>query len=204
MSSGIYRSSRSSSYRSRFCRTRWRLRSGSCCRSRPLRPWASRSSAGSRCCGGRGRPELAAFFWSDWFPLALAIGAVLVAIAAGIAARRERSNENAWHALTLATAGYLSPFGYFWTTFLILSLPLAAETLRRAAARPAGERAPIVALVVIAWVLMEPQQTGTLVPILLHFLGVVLLFVLAIVTLMRPAPPTAPIRRPRTTAPNSP
>ena len=147
-----------------------------------------------------GPPELAAFFWSDWFPLALAIGAVLVAIAAGIAARRERSNENAWHALTLATAGYLAPFGYFWTTFLILSLPLAAETLRRAAARPAGERAPIVALVVIAWVLMEPQQTGTLVPILLHFLGVALLFVLAIVTLLRPAPSTAAIRLPSTTA----
>ena len=147
-----------------------------------------------------GPPELAAFFWSDWFPLALAIGAVLVATAAGIAARRERSNENAWHALTLATAGYLAPFGYFWMTFLILSLPLAAETLRRAAARPAGERAPIVALVVIAWVLMEPQQTGTLVPILLHFLGVVLLFVLAIVTLMRPAPSTAAIRLPSTTA----
>jgi len=119
-----------------------------------------------------GPPELAAFFWSDWFPLGLAIGAVLVAIAAGIAARRDRSNENAWHALTLATAGYLAPFGYFWTTFLILSLPLAAETLRRAAARPAGERVPIVALVVVSWVLMEPQQTGTLVPILVHFVGV--------------------------------
>src|SRR5947207_2658168 len=101
-----------------------------------------------------GPPELAAFFWSDWFPLALAIGAVLVAIAAGIAARRERSNENAWHALTLATAGYLAPFGYFWTTFLILSLPPAAETLPRAAAPPAGERAPILALVATAWVLM--------------------------------------------------
>src|SRR5438552_3523700 len=147
-----------------------------------------------------GPPELAAFFWSDWFPLALAIGAVLVVTAAGIAARRERSNENAWHALTLATAGYLAPFGYFWTTFLIPSLPLAAETLRRAAARPAGERAPIVALVVIAWVLMEPQQTGTLVPILLHVLGVALLFVLAIVTLLRPAPSTAAIRLPSTTA----
>jgi len=147
-----------------------------------------------------GPPELATFFWSDWFPLALAIGAVLVAIAAGIAARRDRSNEYAWHALTLATAGYLAPFGYFWTTFLILSLPLAAETLRRAAGRPAGERAPIIALVVIAWVLMEPQQTGTLVPILWHLLGVALLLVLAIVTLMRPSPSTTAIRLPSTTA----
>ena len=147
-----------------------------------------------------GPPELAAFFWSDWFPLGLAIGAVLVAIAAGIAARRDRSNENAWHALTLATAGYLAPFGYFWTTFLILSLPLAAETLRRAAARPAGERVPIVALVVVSWVLMEPQQTGTLVPIFVHFVGVILLCVLAVVTVMRPGPSMVGLRLPSTTA----
>jgi hypothetical protein len=147
-----------------------------------------------------GPPELAAFLWSDWFPLALAIGSVLVAIASGIAARRDRSNESAWHALTLATAGYLAPFGYFWTTFLILSLPLAAETLRRAAARPAGERVPIVALVVISWVLMEPQQTGTLVPILLHLLGVILLCVVAVVTVMRPAPSMAGLRLPNTKA----
>ena len=147
-----------------------------------------------------GPPELAAFFWSDWFPLGLAIGAVLVAIAAGIAARRDRSNENAWHALTLATAGYLATFGYFWTTFLILSLPLAAETLRRAAARPAGERVPIVALVVVSWVLMEPQQTGTLVPILVHFVGVILLCVLAVVTVMRPGPSMVGLRLPSTTA----
>jgi hypothetical protein len=147
-----------------------------------------------------GPPELAVVFWSDWFPLALAVGAVLVAIAAGIAARRDRSNENAWHALTLATMGYLAPFGYFWTTFLILSLPLAVETLRRAAARPAGERVPIVTLVVISWVLMEPQQTGTLVPILLHLVGVILLCATAVVTVMRPAPALVGLRLPSTRA----
>jgi len=147
-----------------------------------------------------GPPELAALFWSEWFPLALAIVAVPVAIAAGIAARRDRSSENAWHGLTLATVGYLAPFGYFWTTFLILSLPLAAEMLRRAAARPAGERLPIVGGVVISWVLMQPQQVGTLVPILLHLLGVVLLCVLAVVTLMRPASSAAGVRLPSTRA----
>src|SRR5438067_2060354 len=149
-----------------------------------------------------GPPELAAFFWSDWFPLALAIGAVLVAIAAGIAARRERSNENAWHALTLATAGYLAPFGYFWTTFLILSLPLAADSLRRAGSRPPRDRALVVVGIVVAWVLMEPQQVGTLVPILMHFLGVVLVCVIAVATLPRRSRPE--IRRPSTTARTSP
>ena len=145
-----------------------------------------------------GPPELAAFFWSDWFPLALAVGAVLVAIASGIAARRDSSNENGWHALTLATMGYLAPFGYFWTTFLILSLPLAAETLRRAVARPPGERVPIVALVVISWVLMEPQQTGTLVPILLHLIGVALLCALAIVMTVRRTASPIPVAQPST------
>jgi Glycosyltransferase family 87 len=136
-----------------------------------------------------GPPELAALFWSEWFPLALAIAAVLVAIAAGIAARRDRLNESAWHAITLATAGYLAPFGYFWTTFLILSLPLSAEMLRRASTtRSPRERALVVGAVILSWLLMEPQQTGTLVPILWHFTGVILLCATAVLTLVRPKP----------------
>jgi alpha-1,2-mannosyltransferase len=151
-----------------------------------------------------GPPELAGFFWSEWFPNAFAVGAILVAIAAGIAARRDRSNEDAWHALTLATAGYLAPFGYFWTTFLILSLPLAAEILRRASLRQGVQRAVMTALVVISWILMEPQQTGTLVPILLHLLGVVLLCAVATVTLLRSAAPTPVLTLPSTRARTSP
>jgi len=131
-----------------------------------------------------GPPELAAFFWSEWFPLVLAGGAALVAVLAGVAARRDRSRENTWHALTLATAGYLAPFGYFWTTFLILSLPLASDTLRRASTMTrSGERAVVVGAVVLSWALMEPQQTGTLVPILWHFLGVLLLCAVAVLSL---------------------
>jgi hypothetical protein len=130
-----------------------------------------------------GPPELAAFFWSEWFPLALAGAAALVAVLAGVAARRDPAHENTWHALTLATAGYLAPFGYFWTTFLILSLPLAADTLRRAAVRPFWQRGAIIATVVLAWILMEPQQTGTLVPILWHFIGVLLLCAVAVLSL---------------------
>lgn len=151
-----------------------------------------------------GPPELAAIFWSELFPLALAAAAALVAVVAGVGARRDPTREDTWHALTLATAGYLAPFGYFWTTFLILSLPLASETLRRAAARPAAERVPIIVGVVISWILMEPQQVGTLVPILLHFLGVVLLCALAIVTLTRPAATATGLRLPSTRARTSP
>ena len=141
-----------------------------------------------------GPPALAAIFWSDAFPLALAAASVLVAVLAGVAARRDTSNENTWHALTLATAGYLAPFGYFWTTFLILSLPLAADTLRRAAARASRERAAIVGAVVLSWLLMEPQEVGTLVPILWHFIGVLLLCATAVVTLIRPS--VVPLRLP--------
>jgi hypothetical protein len=141
-----------------------------------------------------GPPELAAIFWSEWFPLALAVVAVLVAIAAGIAARRDRSTETPWHALTLATAGYLAPFGYFWTTFLILALPLASDTLRRSStAPPSVERAIVIGAVVLSWVLMEPQQTGTLVPILSHFVGVMLLCTTAVLTLIRPAAVRLPL-----------
>lgn len=135
-----------------------------------------------------GPPELAAIFWSEVFPLALAAGAALVAVIAGIAARRDPARELTWHALTLATVGYLAPFGYFWTTFLILSLPLAADTLRRAAGRPPRVRALVLGAVFVSWLLMQPQQTGTLVPILWHFLGVMLLCATAIVTLVGPSP----------------
>jgi alpha-1,2-mannosyltransferase len=141
-----------------------------------------------------GPPALAAIFWSDVFPLALAAAAALLAVLAGVAARRHSSQENTWHALTLATAGYLAPFGYFWTTFLILSLPLAADLLRRAAAGPPRERAFVVGAVILSWLLMEPQQTGTLVPILWHFIGVMLLCATAVLTLVRPSPAPLALR----------
>jgi glycosyl transferase family 87 len=151
-----------------------------------------------------GPPELAAIFWSELFPPALAGAAVLVAIFAGIAARRDPSHERTWHALTLATAGYLAPFGYFWTTFLILSLPLAADVLGRASlSRSPVRRGWMVAGVVMSWLLMEPQQVGTLVPILLHLLGNVLLCALAVITLMRPIASTTALTLPSTSAPTS-
>ena len=141
-----------------------------------------------------GPAALAAIFWSDLFPLVLAGAAALVAVLAGVAARRDRANENTWHALTLATAGYLAPFGYFWTTFLILSLPLASDVLRRAAAAPPRARVVLVGAVVLSWLLMEPQETGTLVPILWHLIGVVLLCVSAVVALVRPSPARLALR----------
>jgi len=146
-----------------------------------------------------GPPELALVFWSEWFPLVLAGAAALVAVLAGVAARRGRARENTWHALALATAGYLAPFGYFWTTFLILSLPLASDTLRRAStAQSRLERVLVVGAVVVSWVLMQPQQVGTLVPILWHFMGVMLLCLTAVITLVRPSPAPIALHAPAT------
>lgn len=133
-----------------------------------------------------GPPALAALFWSEVFPLALAAAAALLAVVAGVAARRDPAREGTWHALTLATMGYLAPFGYFWTTFLLLSLPLAADILRRAATWSSRSRILAVSAVFVSWLLMQPQQTGTLVPILWHFIGVMLLCATAVVTLARP------------------
>ena len=63
------------------------------------------------------------------------------------------------------------------------------------------ERAVVIGVVVLSWVLMEPQQTGTLVPILWHFVGVMLLSVTALLTLVRPAPVRLPlVRTPTRTA----
>lgn len=142
-----------------------------------------------------GPAALAAIFWSELFPLALAAAAALVAVIAGIAARRDPARDNTWHALTIATAGYLAPFGYFWTTFLILSLPLAADTLRRAATEPPRQRALMVGTVVLSWLLMQPQQVGTLMPILWHFTGVMLLCATAVLTLVRPSPAPLALHR---------
>src|SRR5256714_1213951 len=55
--------------------------------------------------GRPGPPALALVFWSEAFPLALALVSVLVAVLAGIAARRARADEGTWHGLALATAG---------------------------------------------------------------------------------------------------
>jgi hypothetical protein len=149
-----------------------------------------------------GPPALAAIFWSEVFPLALAAAAALLAVVAGVAARRDPEREHTWHALTLATMGYLAPFGYFWTTFLLLSLPLAADILRRAATWPSRSRNLAIAAVLVSWVLMQPQQTGTLVPILWHFIGVMLLCATGVLTLARPSAARLALRRPAVPEPS--
>ncbi len=131
---------------------------------------------------------LSAVFWSDIFPSVLALAVIVLAIVAGRGARAGGERATTLHAVALATVPYLAPFGYFWTTFLVLTIPLFADTLRRALALPARRaRFAGVAVVALAWGLMEFQQLHDLVPILAHLFSVFILVTAAFVLPARPA-----------------
>ena len=135
----------------------------------------------------RQRPAaLAAVFWSDVLPNVLALTVIGLAFVMGRAARAGGERASTMHAVALATVPYLAPFGYFWTTFLVLTVPLFADTLRRALQLRSGRaRAAAIAVVAVAWVLMEFQQLHDLVPILAHIVSVVLLVGTALVLVAR-------------------
>src|SRR5439155_1577499 len=138
---------------------------------------------------------LATIFWSDAFPLILALVAISLAIFAGRMARRDPENETAWHHVALALSPYLSPFGFIWTTFLITTLPLFAVALARAWRLRGATR--IVALVGIAlcWLLMQIVQLHDLLPILWHLVGVLGLVAISLALLGRSARPAERERR---------
>jgi len=93
----------------------------------------------------RPRPEwLAAVFWSAAFPNLLAVAVAIGAFGAGRAARAGGERGTTLHHVTLATMGYLAPFGYFWTTFLVLALPLFGDSFRRSLAIGAPGDGPLV------------------------------------------------------------
>ena len=133
----------------------------------------------------RPRPEwLAAIFWNDAFPNVLAIVVAIGAFVAGRASRSGGERATTLHHITLATMGYLAPFGYFWTTFLILTLPLFGDVLRRSLAlESTRSRVAAVSVVVLCWGLIQVQQLRDLVPILAHLTGATLLVTLALVLL---------------------
>jgi hypothetical protein len=104
-------------------------------------------------------------------------------------ARRDPARETEWHHIALALSPYLAPFGFFWTTFLIASLPLFAVTLSRALALPVASRIISVAGLAAAWLLMQATQVHDLMVPVAHAGGVLLLIAIALAVLMRgPAP----------------
>lgn len=118
--------------------------------------------------------------WSEWFPFVLGLAALAAAIACGRMARREPEREMDWHHIALALSPYLTPFGFFWTTFLIAALPLFALTLGRALALPAAPRAAAVAGLFVAWALMQLVQVHDLLVPVYHAAGVMLLIGIAL------------------------
>jgi hypothetical protein len=129
---------------------------------------------------------LAGIFWSDLFPIVLGLAALACGIACGRMARRDPAHETEWHHVALALSPYLAPFGFFWTTYLIASLPLFAVTLRRALAlpTPAARLAALLGLAA-AWLLMQTVQVRDLWVPVYHATGVVLLIGIALALLSR-------------------
>ncbi len=115
---------------------------------------------------------LATVAWSDAFPIALAVLAVLGGIVFGRNARRDPERETEWHDLALAISPYGTPFGFIWTTFLIASLPLFVVTLTKALRLPPRDRAlAIVGLATCYWA-MQLVGVHDLWPIVAHMVGV--------------------------------
>jgi hypothetical protein len=128
---------------------------------------------------------LANIVWSDWFSIGLAAAALLCAVVCGRMALRDPERETEWHHIALALSPYLAPFGFFWTTFLITSLPLFAITLPRAVALPAASRLAALAALAVAWFLMQTVDFHGLWVTVYHAAGVVLLIGVALALMAR-------------------
>lgn len=126
-------------------------------------------------------PEwLARIVWSDAFPLVLALAAAGLAALFGWKARHDRARETEWHHMALAISPYLVPFGFTWTTFLIMSLPLFALTLGRALRLDGPTRLLALAGIALCWLAMQVVQVHVLWPLVAHMAGVLGLVAIAL------------------------
>jgi hypothetical protein len=128
---------------------------------------------------------LVPILWSDAFPILLALAALLGGVACGRMALRDPARETEWHHIALALAPYLTPFGFFWTTFLITSLPLFAVTLPRALALRPPSRILALAGLLVSWFLMQLVQVHDLWVPVYHAVGVVVLVGTALALMAR-------------------
>ncbi len=126
---------------------------------------------------------LAPILWSDLFLFGLAIVATIAVVVFAWNARVDPAHETDWHHLALALSAYLVPFGFTWTTFLVMSLPLFSVTLRRALAFDGRARAVAIVGLVASWLAMQIVQVHDLWPLIAHFAGVVGLVAIALALL---------------------
>jgi len=120
--------------------------------------------------------ELAAVLASPVTRALPPLAAVASAVIGGIAARRDPRHETHLHHLALAFAPHLASFGPLWFPYLVTALPLFASTLQRAFATPLPTaRAPLVALLALAWLLLETFGRDDLLPVAAHLAGLAIL-----------------------------
>ena len=129
--------------------------------------------------------QVAAFLGSPIGRWLLPVASLATAILGGLAARRYARDETHLHHLALAFAPYLASFGLLWFPYLVTALPLMASTLHRALHLPRpGMRGALTAALALSWLLLQVVgERNDLVPILAHFLGLVVLLAVALAVL---------------------
>lgn len=129
--------------------------------------------------------ELAAVLASPAVRALWPLAAVASAVLGGIAAHSAPRDETHFHHIALAYAPHLASFGPLWFPYLVTALPLLASTLKRALAAPLpAVRAPLVAMLALAWLLMETFGRDDLIPVAAHLVGLTVLGVAAVVVLI--------------------
>jgi hypothetical protein len=148
--------------------------------------------------------EVAAILGSPIGRWMLPVASLATAALGGLAARRDPRDETHLHHLALAFAPYLASFAPLWFPYLVTALPLFASTLQRALTTPLRTaRAPLVAVLALAWILMETFGRDDLLPLAAHLVGLALLGAAAVVVvaLVR-APDRSPAFMPRASPPH--
>src|SRR5206468_11515546 len=129
--------------------------------------------------------EVAAFLGSPIGRWLLPVASLATAILGGLAARRYARDETHLHHLALAFAPYLASFGLLWFPYLVTALPLMASTLHSALRLPRAQtRSALVVALGLSWLLLQAVgERDNLVPILAHFIGLVVLLAIALAVL---------------------
>ncbi|TME86826.1 MAG: DUF2029 domain-containing protein [Chloroflexi bacterium] len=129
--------------------------------------------------------EVAAVLGSPIGRWLLPVASLATAILGGLAARRYTRDETHLHHLALAFAPYLASFGLLWFPYLVTALPLMASTLHRALRLPRAQtRSALVVALGLSWLLLQVVgERDDLVPILAHFIGLVVLLAVALAVL---------------------
>jgi len=133
--------------------------------------------------------ELAAVLASPVMRALAPLVAVASAIVGGRVARVAPRDETHLHHIALAFAPHLASFGPLWFPYLVTALPLLASSLRRALATPLPARVPLVAMLALAWLLMETFGRDDLVPVAAHLVGLAMLGAVAVVVVVRDGQP---------------